>query len=151
MSRISVPATIETSPVQSQPFLGAVKQLLGSVPNLFRMVGNSPAALEGYLGLNGALAKAFAKLDDVEITTNRTGSSGDTKAAAAVTFAVKIANQKGRISEADLKAVQAIGYSDAEVLEIIAHVALNTLTNYVNNVTRTEIDFPVVATLKSAA
>lgn len=27
------------------------------MPNLFRTVANSPATLEGYLGLNGALAK----------------------------------------------------------------------------------------------
>ena len=37
--------------------LQAVEKQLGVVPNLFRLVGNSPAALAGYLGLNGALAK----------------------------------------------------------------------------------------------
>jgi hypothetical protein len=47
MSRIPTPANIETSPSASQPFLEAVKKMLGSVPNFFRMVGNSPAALEG--------------------------------------------------------------------------------------------------------
>ena len=31
--------------------------MLGVVPNVFRMVSNSPAALEGYVGLIGALAK----------------------------------------------------------------------------------------------
>ena len=61
MSRIVTPASIQASPAPSQPFLEAVKKMLGSVPNLFRMVGNSPAALEGYLGLNAALAKG--KLD----------------------------------------------------------------------------------------
>lgn len=57
MSRIPTPATISTSPAASQPFLEAVNKQLGSVPNLFRMLGNSPAALEGYLGLSGALGK----------------------------------------------------------------------------------------------
>ena len=62
MSRIAIPASIAASPTASQPLLEAVKKLLGSVPNLFRMVGNSPAALEGYLGLNAALAKGYAVL-----------------------------------------------------------------------------------------
>ena len=57
MSRLPTPASIEASPVAAQPLLQAVKKQLGVVPNLFRLVGNSPAALEGYLGLNGALAK----------------------------------------------------------------------------------------------
>ena len=57
MSRLPTPASIEASPAASQPLLQAVKKQLGVVPNLFRLVGNSPAALEGYLGLNGALAK----------------------------------------------------------------------------------------------
>jgi alkylhydroperoxidase family enzyme len=42
-----------------------------------------------------------------------------------------------------VRAVKDAGYSDAEVMEIVAHVALNTLTNYVNEVAQTEIDFPV--------
>jgi len=37
--------------------LEAVKKQLGVAPNLFRMVGTSPAALEGYLGMFGALGK----------------------------------------------------------------------------------------------
>ena len=57
MPRLPTPASIEASPTAAQPLLNAVKKQLGVVPNLFRVVGNSPAALEGYLGLNGALGK----------------------------------------------------------------------------------------------
>ena len=57
MSRIPTPATIEAAPAASRPLLEAVKKQLGVVPNLFRLVANSPAALEGYLGLVGALNK----------------------------------------------------------------------------------------------
>jgi alkylhydroperoxidase family enzyme len=38
-----------------------------------------------------------------------------------------------------------MGLSDAQIIEVLAHVALNTLTNYVNHIAATEIDFPVVA------
>ena len=46
--------------------------------------------------------------------------------------------------DADLQAVKAAGYDDAQIVEIVLHVALNTLTNYVNEVAQTDIDFPVV-------
>lgn len=61
MSRIPTPASIEAAPAASRPLLEAVKAQIGSVPNIFRIVSTSPAALEGYLSLNGALGKG--KLD----------------------------------------------------------------------------------------
>ena len=177
MSRIHTPASIEASPVAAQPLLEAVKKQLGLVPNLFRVVGNSPAALEGYLGLNGALGKGqldartrerialavaeingcdyclsahaylgtnVAKLDAAEIAANREGGSSDVKANAALRFATKVVRERGHVSDADVQAVKDAGYNDAQVIEIVLHVALNTLTNYVNEVAKTEIDFPVV-------
>ena len=183
MSRIHTPASIEASPAAAKPLLDAVKKQIGSVPNLFRVLANSAAGLEGYLGLNGALAKGeldaktreriaiavaevngcgyclsahtyigknVAKLDDAEITANRSGASNDLKANAAVRFAVKVVNARGHVNDTDIAAVKAAGFDDAQVVEIVLHVALNTLTNYVNEVAKTEIDFPVVA-LRSAA
>jgi uncharacterized peroxidase-related enzyme len=173
MSRIPTPASIDTAPEAARPLLGAVQKQLGSVPNLFRVVATSPAALEGYLGLNGALAKGsldartrerialavaerngcgyclaahsylgrnLAKLDEAEIEANRAGGSAD----AAVRFAVRVVEARGHVSDADLAAVRAAGFSDAQVIEIVLHVALNTLTNYVNEVAGTEVDFPAV-------
>ncbi len=178
MSRIPTPATIDAAPAASQPLLNAVKAQLGSVPNLFRLVANSPAALEGYLSLSGALAKGalpaatrerialavaeingcgyclaahsylgkhVARLDDAEIAANRDGHSNDRKADAAVRFAALVAQARGHTSEADLQAVRAAGYSDAQIIEIVQHVALNTWTNYINEVAATDIDFPPVA------
>jgi uncharacterized peroxidase-related enzyme len=183
MSRIHTPASIDASPAAAQPLLEAVKKEIGAAPNLFRVLANSPAALEGYLGLNGALAKGqldaktreriaiavaelngcsyclsahtylgknVAKLDDAEITANRSGASNDIKADAAVRFAVKVVNARGHVGDADVAEVKAAGYDDAQIVEIVLHVALNTLTNYVNEVAKTEIDFPLVATRKAA-
>ncbi|WP_169569412.1 carboxymuconolactone decarboxylase family protein [Sneathiella limimaris] len=177
MSRITIPATIEEAPVASQPLLQNVKQMLGSVPNLFRLASVSPAALEGYLGIFGALGKGalpaatrervalavsqingcgyclsahtylgknLAKLDDAEILANRNGHSNDAKADAAVRFAVKVTNEKGRVSSDDLRAIRDAGYDDAQIIEIVQHVALNTWTNYLNSVAETEIDFPAI-------
>lgn len=183
MSRLPIPASIDTAPSAAQPLLEAVKKQLGSVPNLFRLVANSPAALEGYLGLNAALAKGaldsrtrerialavaeingcsyclsahtylgknLAKLDDAELAANRRGMSNDPQADAAVRFAVKVTNNRGHVTDADLSAVRMAGYSDAQIIEIVLHVSLNTLTNYVNEVAKTEIDFPVVQARSAA-
>lgn len=183
MSRIPIPMTIEAAPPASQPLLQAVKKQLGVAPNLFRLVSNSPAALEGYLGLMGALnkgtlpaptrerialavaeingcsyclsahtylGKTIAKLDDAEITANRDGASNDLKADAAVRFAAKVTRNRGHVSEDDLHAVKAAGYDDAQVIEIVLHVALNTWTNYINEVAKTDIDFPVMSARKAA-
>src|SRR5215510_2257960 len=57
MPRIATPDSIEAAPQAAQPLLQAVKKQLGVVPNMFRAISNSPAALEGYLGLSGALTK----------------------------------------------------------------------------------------------
>ena len=183
MSRIPTPATIEAAPVASRPLLEAVKKQLGVVPNMFRLISNSPAALEGYVGLSAALNKGklapqtrerialavaeingcnyclsahtylgknLAKLDDDEITANRSGKSNDPKADAAVRFAAKVARERGHVDESDVQAVKLAGYDDAQVIEIVLHVALNTWTNLINEVAKTDIDFPVVETRKAA-
>jgi len=184
MSRISTPASIEAAPAGAHNALAAVKQQLGVLPNLFLVVANSPAGLDGYLGLNGALAKGIldaktreriaiaiaefnrctyclsahtylgknlAKLDDAEIAANRNGRSNDAKANAAVHFAVKIAASRGHVSDSDLTAVRQAGFDEGQIVEIVLHVALNTLTNYVNEVAGTVVDFPVVAPARNVA
>ncbi|MER2540383.1 MAG: carboxymuconolactone decarboxylase family protein [Azonexus sp.] len=179
MTRIVTP-TADNTPAASLPLLDAVNKQLGVIPNLMKVVGNSPAALEGYLSLSGALGKGtlgaktgerialavaelnacnyclsahsylaanLAKLDAAEIEANRRGSSDDTKAAAAVLFATQVVKARGHVVDADVAAVKAAGFSQGEIIEIVLHVALNTLTNYVNEVAQTEIDFPVAAAL----
>ncbi|MFW5330617.1 carboxymuconolactone decarboxylase family protein [Hydrogenophaga sp. ZJX-1] len=180
MSRILTPANIEAAPVAAQAQLEAVNQQLGVVPNLFRLIANSPSALEGYLGMSGALAKGslpaqtrerialavaqvngcdyclsahtylgknLAKLSDAEIAANRHGGSLDPKAEAAVRFAVKVVRERGHVSDADVQAVRMADYDDAQIVEIVQHVALNTWTNYINEVAKTEIDFPAAQAL----
>ncbi|MDX2237879.1 MAG: peroxidase-related enzyme [Hyphomonadaceae bacterium] len=88
--------------------------------------------------------RTLVKLDDAEIAANRAGASTDPKADAAVRFAAKVAQARGHVGEDDVRAVKLAGYTDAQVIEIIQHVALNTWTNYLNSAVQTDIDFPVV-------
>ncbi|MGE6738866.1 carboxymuconolactone decarboxylase family protein [Allorhizobium pseudoryzae] len=178
MTNIATPADIANAPEASRSLLEQVKSQLGSVPNLFRVVSNSPAALEGYLAMSGALGKGrlpaktregialavaqingcgyclaahtyigknLAKIDDAEIAANRSGRSIDAKVDAAVRFAVKVAVERGHVTREDVSVVKAAGYDDAQIVEIVQHVALNTWTNYINEVAGTEIDFPAVS------
>ncbi len=91
-----------------------------------------------YLGRN------VAKLGDEELELNRMGRSRDAKADAAVRLARRIVETRGRVAQADLSAARAAGFADAQIVEIVAVVAINVLTNFVNNVAETPIDFPVV-------
>ena len=184
MSRIAVPASVDAAPQSARASLDAVGKSLGVVPNLFRLVALSPAALKGYLGIGSALsgatldsttqerialtvaeingcsyclsahtylARNVAKLGDAEITANRNGASNDLKADAAVRFATALVMSRGHVSDREVAAARTAGYSDAELIEIVLTVALNTFTNYVNEVAQTPIDFPIVAARRAAA
>lgn len=181
MPRFTIP-TRDSAPSASQPILDAVNAQLGVIPNLFRLVSQSPAALAGMTGLSGALGKTLdvktreriaiataqvngcdyclsahtylglnlAKISPAEIALNRKGVSADAKANAAVRFATKVAHGRGKVSNDDLAAVRNAGYSDAQIIEIVATVGENFLTNLFNNVAQTEIDFPVIRSDQAA-
>lgn len=91
------------------------------------------------------IGKNLQKLSDAELTANRDGASTDAKADAAVRFASEVARARGQVDAASVNAVRGAGYSDAEVIEIIMHVAINTWTNALNNAIDTDLDFPLVA------
>ncbi|HET9475339.1 MAG TPA: carboxymuconolactone decarboxylase family protein [Steroidobacteraceae bacterium] len=183
MSRLFTPASIADAPEASRSLLHAVNAQLGVTPNLFRMVANSPAALEGYVGMLGALGKGalpattrerialavaeangcdyclsahtylgkhVARLDEAEMMANRGGKSHDPTADTAVRFARKVMETRGRVSDAEVRAVLDAGYDDGQIVEIVQHVALNIWTNYVNSVAKTEVDFPLVSARKVA-
>lgn len=149
---------------------------LGVVPNLLRVLGNAPAALEGYLNFSGALAKgslsaqvreqialtvaesnmcsyclsahAFvggrAGLSGKEIADARHAIASTAKIDAILKLARNIVVQRGEIGDTDLEHARACGLTDGEIVETVANVALNILTNYVNHVARTLVDFPEV-------
>ncbi|MGB8170098.1 MAG: carboxymuconolactone decarboxylase family protein [Chthoniobacteraceae bacterium] len=153
-----------------------VQKALGFVPNLMRVLGNSTAALEGYLTLNATLSHGVlpaplrdqialtvgeingcgyclsahtllgskAGLDHDELLAARRATSVNDKSDAALKLARAVTLQRGHISDADLHAARSASLSDAEIVEVVQHVALNILTNYTNNVARTVIDFPEV-------
>lgn len=177
------------TPIQPERATGKAKELLDAVqaklkitPNMTKVMANSPAVLQGYLGFSGALAAgtleaklreeialavgeqnscqycvsahtAIGKmtgLTDAEIESARRGHATSPKNAAALQFARQLVAKQGRIGNADVDAARGAGLSDAEIAEVIAHVALNIFTNYFNNAADVEVDFPKIALRKSA-
>lgn len=86
----------------------------------------------------------LVKIEESELSNARNGQSDDPKTAAGLQFTKALVATRGIVSADDVQAVKAAGYTDGEIGELVAHVALNILTNYFNNTAQTEIDFPVV-------
>jgi uncharacterized peroxidase-related enzyme len=87
--------------------------------------------------------KAGLKPD--QLIAARKGESGDAKTHAELELARQIVEARGNISDAQLAAAREAGISDPEITEVVAHVALNVLTNYFNVLARTDVDFPRVS------
>ncbi len=90
-------------------------------------------------------------LERADIDAARRGFASNAKVSAAVKFAKAVSEKRGRVSDAELAELRFAGYSDKEVVEIVAVVVLNVFTNFLNNVADTEIDFPRAAPLNAAA
>jgi uncharacterized peroxidase-related enzyme len=97
------------------------------------------------LTVHSFTAEHMAKLSAEEIILARRGHASDPKRDAAVQFARRVIETRGKVGDADLKAIRDAGYSDPNVMEIVALVAMFSLTNFFNNVFDPEKDFPAVA------
>lgn len=106
-------------------------------------------ACEYCVSAHTALGK-MAGLSDAEISAAREARSDSPRNRAALEFARRVVATQGRPTDADVAAVRSAGFSDGEVAEILAHVALNVFTNYFNNSAQVEIDFPKIALRHSA-
>lgn len=175
MSRLPLVDSRATS-ADRKVLLEQIQGAFGATPNMFRLVANSPAALQSMWGAFGALGSGVipAKLGEQiavaiadrnaceyclaahtalgrkagatadEMSAAQGGQSADPKTAAALRFALQLVESRGQVSAADVEAVRAAGFSDEEVVEILAHVALNLFTNYVNVAFGVPVDFPLV-------
>jgi uncharacterized peroxidase-related enzyme len=101
------------------------------------------------LTVHSFTAEHMAKLTADDIILARKGRASDPKRNAAVQFARKVVETSGHVSDADLKAIRDAGYTDANVMEIVALVAMYSMTNFFNNVFDPEKDFPAVASAGS--
>jgi uncharacterized peroxidase-related enzyme len=92
-----------------------------------------------------AIGKSI-KVDEADLARNLQAKSNNPKVEAALQFAQKIVKERGHLSDHDLSMLHKSGYTDEEVVEIIAVVCLNIFTNYFNHIAGTVVDFPLVST-----
>lgn len=145
---------VANSPAALQSMWGAFGALGGGVipAKLGEQIAVAVAdrnACEYCLAAHTALGrKAGASAE--EMSAAQAGNAADPKTAAALRFALQLVEARGQVSDADVQAVRAAGYSDQEIVEILAHVALNLFTNYVNVAFAVPVDFPAVKLRRAA-
>lgn len=99
----------------------------------------------GYCLSAHTLAGRSAGLGDGELVASRQGWATDPRAAALLAFAAAVLEHRGNVLESDLADARAAGLTDAELVEVVADVSLNTFTNYANRLVQPELDFPEVS------
>ncbi len=166
----------KTATGKAHDLLEAVHAKLKITPNMTKVMANSPAVLQAYLGFSGALGEgvldvklreqialavgqsnecqycvsahsAIGKmvgLPQSEVAASRSGHSSSPKSEVALSFSKQVIAHGGKASASEIEALRTAGFSDSEIAEIIAHIALNVFTNYFNNVLDVDVDFPKV-------
>lgn len=145
---------VANSPAALKSMWGAFGALGGGViaPKLGEQIAVAVAdrnACEYCLAAHTALGrKAGASAE--EMSAAQAGTAADPQTAAALRFALQLVEARGQVSEADVQAIRAAGFNDEEIVEILAHVALNLFTNYVNVAFAVPVDFPGVKLRRDA-
>ena len=147
-------ATMATSPAVANAYLSFSGALAGgALPASFReriaLATGQANDCHYCLSAHSLLGKG-AGLSESDVVDARNATASEAKEAAGLAFAHKLVENRGQVSDDDLAAVRNAGYSDGDVAEIVANVALNIFTNYFNHVADPEIDFPVAPALADA-
>lgn len=170
MSRINV-ISLDTATDATRTVLEGVKRKIGFVPNLFATLARAPVALDTYVQASAILGKTSLSAQQKEavyLATSQVngcdyclaahtlfaGKSGlsapDIVAAregelnAYAALARQLTERRGHLSDTQIAAARAAGIDDVKMIEVIALVAVQTLTNYLNNTALTDIDFPAI-------
>ncbi len=180
MSNLPLVDPVKTSGGKEALF-NQINGAFGVVPNMFKAIGNSSAALESMWTSFGALGKGVlgaqlgeqiavlvadlnrceyclaahtalgkkAGVSAEDMASAQSGRSSDPTVQAALNFAAKLVTQRANVSQSDVQTVRNAGFSDEEIAEILAHVALNIFTNYSNVAFDVPVDFPKVNLLQA--
>ncbi|WP_199442055.1 carboxymuconolactone decarboxylase family protein [Umezawaea beigongshangensis] len=176
MSRIELTSPDQITDERAET-LAQIKGAFGLVPNMFKAVAHSPAALRsmwaqfGALG-NGALGAKTGEMIAVavadqnrcdyclsahtvlgkkagataeQMSNAQSGRSDDPRTAAVLTFATTLVEKRGQIADSDVQAARDAGLTQEEIVETVAHVALNVFTNYINVALDVPVDFARVS------
>lgn len=141
-------ATLAHAPVALDGYLSLSKtlsrgRLTSAQREIVALVVGQENECQYCLSAHTVMAKA-AGMSEANTLKARAGDSADHFEHELASFAKKIVRQRGHVSDDDIQNARKAGIDDGLMMEIVAHVAANTFTNYANELAGTEIDFPVV-------
>ena len=123
--------------------LGASRTLGAKLGEQIAVAVANRNACEYCLAAHTALGrKAGASAD--EMAAAQVGQASDAATQAALRFALQLVEHRGQVEASEVQRLRDAGFSDEAVVEILAHVALNLFTNYVNVAFDVPVDFPAV-------
>ena len=76
-------------------------------------------------------------MSDQDISQARAGTLS-----AVAALAHQITESRGQLSDQQIAAAREAGLAESKIVEVVAQVTLLTLTNYLNNIASTAVDFP---------
>lgn len=141
-------ATFAHSPAVLGGYLGLSDALGGGVltPKQREIVALAVAQVNSchYCLSAHTLMGKGAGLSAEGIQAARRGKADNAQDNAVADLARVLAETRGHITDAQLASARLAGLDDARIAEVVANVAINTMTNMMNNVAHTEVDFPKV-------
>lgn len=97
-----------------------------------------------------AIGKMNGFTDEQILDIRAVNVSFDSKLAALATFTKETTENRGRPAAAAVDAFFAAGYTNENMVDVILVIGDKIISNYLNNITQTPIDFPAAPVLETA-
>nr|MBC7612701.1 carboxymuconolactone decarboxylase family protein [Pseudopedobacter sp.] len=176
MSTFTVPTRAEVAPANQEIF-DNLQKALGFVPNLYATIAYSDNGLGKYLAYQNAKTSLSNKekeavnlvvsqvneciycqsahlvigkmngFSDEQLLDIRKEKSADAKLNALVKLAADITRNRGQKNEALVIEFFTQGYTNANLVDLILQISDKTAMNYLHNLTKVPVDFPVAVAL----
>ncbi|MFL1013585.1 carboxymuconolactone decarboxylase family protein [Flavisericum labens] len=175
-TELNVPTRNEVSQTNQEIF-DNLDKALGFVPNLYATIGYSDHGLKRYLDFQNAKTSLSNKekeavnlivsqvnsciycqsahlvlgkmngFNDEQLLDIRKGSSENSKLNALVKLAADITQNRGKASNENVEDFFAQGYTKENLVDVILQVSDKTAMNYLHNLTKVPVDFPIAETI----
>ncbi|MEO6538022.1 MAG: carboxymuconolactone decarboxylase family protein [Ferruginibacter sp.] len=172
----TVPTRDDVTPA-NQAHFDALNKAVGFVPNLYATIAYSENGLSRFLAYQGAKTSLTNKekeavnlivsqvngciycqsahlvlgkmngFTDEQLLDIRNGKSETAKLNSLVELAADITENRGNTSEEKIEAFFEQGYTNENLVDLILQISDKTAMNYLHNLTKVPVDFPVAQAL----
>lgn len=175
-TEFNVPKRSEVSPT-NQAIFDNLNKALGFVPNLYATIAYSDNGLKKYLDYQNAKTSLSNKekeavnlivsqvngciycqsahtvlgkmngFDNNQLLDIRNGKSENPKLNALVKLAADITQNRGNVNNGNVEDFFTYGYTKENLVDLILQISDKTAMNYLHNLTKVPVDFPVAESL----